>query len=461
MSNKYTDYEEWMLNDPVAVFLQSLKNIAMPNNGTGRNSIVLQLRSMITPKYEQFLAKSLSNHLNLTTGNQDVNHIDAKGLFNTVSESSTVRGTVIIDALKSAKALQYAWLYHKRQEPTAQPKAELMFKINSDGTVVIVNSKGERVTSYIPDTVDSKSIEQCTKMTPAGTAALCKKVLEVVLGMGPDAKSFGTVDDFKAMKVESKVSFAYSLCKSLHWPLKNEKMLMTIKEIPDLQAGDVFVDALAKLVNAGFTYRANGASTIGNAAVTEFFEHCVELVNMYPEMIELRPTQKFSQPKPRWNMRMRPEWIQNAQIKNIMTSAFGMVGGARILMGGENGVQYGGGISGFADAFASNLDRLVLLLKSQGKALTPVTAQKIRNHINTIRDLETKLIDFAKDLNRYINNNPNDGLSQVDETQLKTFNATSKQLTNKIVLVSDGLFKITGHLTNELPATKPVGHRRL
>lgn len=460
MSNKYADYEEWKINDPVAVFLQNFQTTRYTGTtADGRREVLRSFKINVGEDAEKFICKMLLDNTNLTQGNVNTNHITSEYTIRTRDDATNA---VTLNALILPQILEYAWLYHKRKEPSAQSRTELKFKINSDGTVDIIDDKNNRVTSYVPDTVNNRSVEQCDNITHNNTKLMCKKALEVVLGLNPNATAaFGNVGTFKDMELKSKLSFAYSICKSLHWPLDNNMRLIKVEEMPDLPADDEFVLALNKLQNAAFTYRANGTSTIGNNDVTNFFKYCVELINTYPEIIELRPTQKFSQPKPRWNMRMRPEWLQNAQVKNIMQSTFGLVGGARILVGGENGVQYGGGINGFADAFAANLDRLVQLLKSQGKALTSNTYQTINRHINTVRELENKLTEFAKDLNKYVNANPNDGLRQVDETNLKTFNTTTKQLTNKIVLVSDGLFKITGHLTQQAPTTKTPGNRKL
>ena len=64
--------------------------------------------------------------------------------------------------------------------------------------------------------------------------------------------------------------------------------------------------------------------------------------------------------------------------------------------------------------------------------------------------LETKLNGFSDHLNAYIRANPNPGVREnIDENTLKQLNDVSRKLTNEIVLVSDGLFKITGHLVDQ------------
>lgn len=639
MSNKYIDKDEWLVNDPVAIFITTIKNLAPldaanPNAAT-KKGLIEHFRTLMSRGQAQFVIKMFLNE-GLKQGNTANRHIMPNALaFNTrdVTNAGGVRATVaanetamyeILDMIKD-KGLDYAWLYHNTKSPEQAPVPKLFFKINFDGSVDIINENKEKVTSYIPDTVNARSVEQCNTMTGHGEDAMCRKSLEIVLGLGTNmdnvAPDNNAVEDFIKMEPKNKVSFAYSICKSLHWPVKDGK-LAEIKDIPDeMMKSGPFFDAVSSLqtnasvanvraahaanipnvaasnkvaraahyaaydsqyqtavaardaaVTAAQNARAksdqadekaekaqedldkirdsipkNNMSvaqqqkiadaaehakttgkisvdadlnatalekeasdketdvqnlravqkstrpaaqvpippvlphipltfniknkTIGSNHVTKFFNHCVKLINDYPELLNLKPRQVFSKPRESLSGRLRnlnKEQIQSLQTKNIMQTMFSMTGGAHILTGAKgqygivNGQYGGGGVRGFADAFAANLDQLVLMLKSQGKSLTQITANKIMGHINTIRDLETKLNEFSDKLNAYVRSNPNDGQREVSEDILKSFNTTTRHLTNKIVLVSDGLFKITGHLQPQTtPSSKTPGYRNL
>jgi hypothetical protein len=353
------------------------------------------------------------------------------------------------DLISSGLFVDAMWLYYNTpQNNENQNPKKLFFKIESNGNVIIVNENKETVRSYLPDNVNSQAIIDCNGKS------YCLDVIKYMLNV--DNK----MPYIKNLSVERQLSLIYSVFRTLEWPKRNNG----VKHLNEMSESDVtqghFAESIVK-INGVSKNMFRSRRAYGNSNVNEFFEYGVNLINQYPDLTRLQYRQRFSRPKPRWTRRIPPARVTQMQAHNIANSSFTLSGGAITLLGNESrGLQVGGGLLGgglpgttpsFANAFARNLDNLVGILNSRGRRLTTPTMNQIQGHIDTIRNLETKLNEFAVLLNSYVRTNPSDNKRDIDEQTLKNMNNISRKLTSEIVLVSDGLFKITGHITNTSP----------
>ena len=327
----------------------------------------------------------------------------------------------------------------------------LRFTISNNGNVNIINGDtNEIVTSYIHENIGADTFDECSKLKGADSQRHCIEALGMMIGFfdSGDIK----LGFFDNVSEEQKLSDSRAILKKLKWSVQIINGKHSIVTFDELSTATFKVERSNKDVKNTLTYLGytDDMITAGNFLystkpnLVAIVKEAIKIINRYPDIINVLGTQKFTEVKPRKFSRMSGLDLARRRIQNIMSP---------LLKGGMTtyGVQEGGSQMSFATVFESKIDRILYILQSQGKRLSDNTMIIVKGKINTIRNLENELNEFLNKFEKYVKENPNDGLKNIDESTINKLNVVSKQLGRQVVSMSNGIIKITNYLPSVVP----------
>jgi len=327
----------------------------------------------------------------------------------------------------------------------------LRFTISNNGNVNIINGDtNEIVTSYIHENVNANTFNECSKLSGANSQRHCVEALGMIIGFfdSGDIK----LGFFDNISEEQKLGDARAILKKLKWSVQVVNGKHSIVTFDELSGESFKNDRLNKDVKNTLTYLgfADNMIKTGNFInsskpnLVTTVKESIAIVNRYPDIINVLGEQRFTEVKPRKFSRMSGLDLARRRIQNIMSP---LLNGGGVVYG----VQEGGSQMSFATVFESKIDRILYILHSQGKRLSADTMITIKGKINMIRNLENELNEFLNKFEKYVNENPNDGLKNIDESTINKLNVVSKQLGRQVVSMSNGIIKITNYLPSVVP----------
>ena len=102
------------------------------------------------------------------------------------------------------------------------------------------------------------------------------------------------------------------------------------------------------------------------------------------------------------------------------------------------------------DSLAANykqrLDVLTRQLYLKNKMLAPETEHSIKKKIDTIEQLDNELAFFVEKFKGLLDSGASITKSEISEADINNFTTITKRLKHNVLIISDGLIKISSHI---------------
>lgn len=379
------------------------------------------------------------------------------------------------------------WEWENRQHDVQLPEEEkYTFRILSNGNVEVLENKKVKATALNTVTTTNDDYTKCITnrckfihgLTMGHHDSDKDGALSILLStLAPNGFWYG-IDE------EEKIANAYTILKNAQWVLKyteNPNEPKRVAKFSDLTAnqckkGEHVHKIMLKLgfsepniINRNFSFNNN---------YTKLIEECVDILNKHPDILNINDVQTFTtKPKKINRYRLTREQaleLQKQEMKSPLRNI--MYGGAKygygnILTGnslnGNKSNMIGGHVGGYnnhiscADTYGQRLNMLSSILRSRNKRLDDHSERALQNKITLVKNLEAELNELIEKISNYVKFNGDNNRGSVSLDDMNNVTKLSSQLTKNVIVLSNGLFKLTGHIQGALPTNDKASYTTL